>query len=281
MRHFNSFLLLLLVNLTPGCTPPPYDPGFVEGALPSPDRGEILFVLTAAHVQQLADGRERDTGFFLNEFALPYQHLMAQGYQVTIATPAGVPATIDPESHDLEYWVSQAQLDASRAHLDTLPTYASPLSLEQALDELDRFDGLIVPGGQGVMMDLYGNPLMQELLMGFAQRDLPVGLICHAPALLLDLPEENPFKGRRVTSVSRLEEIYIERIVMKGQARDRLLGKQLKARYDHKSARPKANHAVRDCNLVTSQNPFSGEAFARAFKEALLAHEQGFPCKTF
>lgn len=281
MRHIHILVLLLLVNFALGCTPPPYDPGFVGAALPSPPRGEILFVLTAAHIQQLADGRERDTGFFLNEFALPYQGLMAQGYQVTIATPGGVTATIDPESYDLEYWASQAQLDAAQAHLATLPIYASPLSLEQALDDVARFDGLVVPGGQGVMMDLYGNPIMQELLLSFAQRDLPVGLICHAPALLLDLPDGNPFIGRHVTSVSRLEEIYIERIVMKGKARDRLLGKQLKARYDHQSARPKANHAVRDCNLVTSQNPFSGEAFAQAFHEAIQAHEQGFPCKTF
>jgi hypothetical protein len=54
-------------------------------------------------------------------------------------------------------------------------------------------------------------------------------LICHAPALITTIPEEeNPFIGYKVNSVSPLEEIYIEKLIMKGKPKNRMIAKQLK-----------------------------------------------------
>jgi hypothetical protein len=56
-----------------------------------------------------------------------------------------------------------------------------------------------------------------------------IGLICHAPALLVSIPkEENPFIGYQVNSVSGFEEFYIEKFVMKGKPQHRKIAKQLR-----------------------------------------------------
>jgi putative intracellular protease/amidase len=82
-----------------------------------------------------------------------------------------------------------------------------------------------------------------------------------------------------VTSVSPFEEFFIETFIMGGKAQDRKIGRQLRRRgYDYDSALPKGDYAVRDCNLVTSQNPFSGPSFLREFRSALVDARAGIAC---
>lgn len=121
------------------------------------------------------------------------------------------------------------------------------------------------------MTDLVENEDLHTLLLTLGDAGRPVGLVCHAPAILGHLPpERSPFEGRRVTSVSGFEELYIERIVMGSKATDRRIGRQLhRAGLRHRSAWPGSPHAVRDGNLVTSQNPFSGDVFVELYMAAL------------
>ena len=61
---------------------------------------------------------------------------------------------------------------------------------------------------------------------------------------------------------------------MKGKPLNRKIGKQLKKMgFQYKKGSPAKNFAVRDRLLVTSQNPFSNEAFGRLFIEALKEYE--------
>ena len=86
--------------------------------------------------------------------------------------------------------------------------------------------------------------------------------------------------GAVVTSVSRTEEMFIETFVMGAKAQVRRIGRQLEhAGYRHTSRFPGRAHAVRDCNLVTSQNPFSSEAFNRHFLAALRDFRRGGRCR--
>ena len=56
--------------------------------------------------------------------------------------------------------------------------------------------GLIIPGGQGLMIDLKDDINIPILLKYFAEGNKPTGLIGHAPSLILTIPkEENPYKG--------------------------------------------------------------------------------------
>jgi putative intracellular protease/amidase len=107
-----------------------------------------------------------------------------------------------------------------------------------------------------------------------------VGLICHAPALLTRLPADaSPFGGRLVTSVSGLEEFFIETFIMGGRARDRGIAAQLERRgLRYSGAFAGRGHAVRDCNLVTSQNPYSGAAFGAHYLAALEDWRRGARC---
>ena len=76
-----------------------------------------------------------------------------------------------------------------------------------------------------------------------------------------------------MNAVTGTEEWFIERFVMKGKPRVRKIGKQLKKQgFVYRKARPAKNFAVRDRYLVTSQNPFSNEAFTKLYGEALQAY---------
>ena len=82
--------------------------------------------------------------------------------------------------------------------------------------------------------------------------------------------EENPYIGFKVNSVSPFEEFVIERFIMKGKPKNRKIAKQLrKLGLKYKQKLPKADYAVKDRNLVTSQNPFSGNSFNKLYLEAL------------
>lgn len=239
-------------------------------------RRPILFLLSSTGTQTLRNGKERRTGTFLSEFYEPYSALIQDGYGAVIATPRGENVAIDPEGMLPKYWESEKQREDALEFSKSDPTFLHPIDFELALDRVNEWAGLVLPGGQGIMTDIVPNPLAHELVLELTRQDKPVGLICHAPALLKHLPrEENPLLGRSVTSVSPFEEFYIETFVMGGKALDRRIGRQLRqAGYDYDSALPKADHAIRDGNLVTSQNPFSGSAFEREFREALLERER-------
>ena len=138
---------------------------------------------------------------------------------------------------------------------------------------------MVVPGGQGMMVDLLDDPDLAALLSRFAADDRPIGLICHAPALLTRSPAPSQLAGRRVTSVSGLEELFIETFVMGEEAQIRGIGAALEERgFAHDTAFPGSAHAVRDCNLVSSQNPYSTHEFNRLFLGALLDYRRGGRC---
>lgn len=102
----------------------------------------------------------------------------------------------------------------------------------------------------------------------------PTGLICHAPRLLPNISkEENPYIGYKVSAVSRLEEFVIERFVIKGKPASRKIGKRLrKLELKYHRGFPKANFAIKDRNLVTSQNPFSSSAFSELHLQTLAEY---------
>jgi putative intracellular protease/amidase len=233
----------------------------------------VLFVLTGADTQVLANGRARTSGYFLGEAYEAWRSIVDAGYSVEIATPDGTTAPVDPESLDPKYWRAHPQWRAeaiawTREH----PPLQRPLDLDDALARRDRYVGLVVPGGQGVMTDLVHDPRLHALVAGLGQDGRAIGLVCHAPAILGRLPRGHRLVGRRVTSVTGFEEFYIERFVMRGRARERAIGRSLRRLgYRYRHAGPGRPFAIRDGNLVTSQNPFSGDAFARHYLEALAS----------
>lgn len=246
-----------------------------------PAPGPVLFVVTAAGEQRLANGKTRATGSFLNELYEPYRAVREAGYQVVFATPGGRPAVVDPESLDPGYWKQHPEwLAEAQQWVATSEALRQPWTLEEAREREQGLAGLVVPGGQGVMIDLLEDRDLHALIVRMGETRRAVGLICHAPAILTRLSgAANPFSGRAVTSVSGLEELFIETFVMGGKAQVRGIGAELSRQgYRHAAAFPGRGHAVRDCNLVTSQNPYSGEHFNALYLAALADWRAGVRC---
>lgn len=242
----------------------------------SAQNNRILFVMSAADTLQLNNGEKlRQTGVYLNEFYLAYKSVTEAGYTVDFATPNGIVATIDEESINDKYWKNN--LDIKNEALKFTKTdnlFNNPKTLEKAIERKSDYIGLIIPGGQGLMVDLKDDKNIPILLKYFAKENKPTGLVCHAPSLILTIPkEENPYIGFKVNSVSPFEEFVIERFIMKGKPKNRKIAKRLKKLgLKYRSKLPKANYAVKDRNLVTSQNPFSGTAFNKLYLEALIEY---------
>ncbi len=70
----------------------------------------------------MRDGATVPAGFWADEFLDPYAIFRAAGYQVVVATPAGVPAPIQQYSRDISMTGSaQRSADIRRAHADGRP----------------------------------------------------------------------------------------------------------------------------------------------------------------
>lgn len=239
---------------------------------------KVIFIMSAAKELKLKNGKTYlETGVFLSEFYLAYKEIVNLGYTVDFATPNGVVSSIDKESYNKKYWKSKDTLiNEAIEFVKQNPRFNKPLTLDQAIEHIKEYQGMIIPGGQGLMVDLFYDTNISKILKAFSQQGKAIGLICHAPALILSIPKsENPFIGYTVNSVTGLEEFFIEHFVMKGKPKNRKIAKQLKKlglRYT--KGKPAGNFAVRDRELITSQNPYSNTAFNKLYLEALKELEE-------
>lgn len=233
---------------------------------------KILIFMSSADMLILNGERKYSTGVFLNEFYLPYKNLKDQGFEIDFATLDGKSAPIDPESLKLKYWdnekIQQEAIDFTKLNIKFL----NPKSIDSLVKPELEYSGIIMPGGQGLMVDLLGNEKVLKLISMFHTKKKSIGLICHSPAILTTYPKEsNPFKGYRVNSVTGIEELFIETFVMKGNPSVRKIASLLEEsglNYE-KSLLPGRPFAVKDRNLVSSQNPFSGKEFIDLYNESL------------
>jgi putative intracellular protease/amidase len=246
---------------------------FMLVSLVSTAQKKILFVMSSAKELKLKNGKtHRATGVFLSEFYLAYRAIADVGYDIDFTTPDGAPVSLDKESFNKKYWKEKENyIEEASIFMDNSLKFKHPLSLEQCIENLSNYDGVVIPGGQGLMVDLFYDKNVPEILKYFAHKRKPIGLICHAPALILSIPRaENPFIGYKVNCVTGLEEFFIERFVMKGKPQNRKIAKQLKnLGLKYHKGRPAGNFAIKDKMLVTSQNPYSNEAFNRLYIQAL------------
>lgn len=238
---------------------------------------KVLFVMSAANELPLQNGKTFKTGVFLSEFYPTYIALLQSGFEVDFATPDGRKSTIDQESLKEKYWKKETQLlTEAQTFVYNNPDFNHPKTLEKALANNENYIGMVIPGGQGLMVDLISDNKVSELLLRFAAQGKAIGLICHAPALILSIPQDqNPFVGYRVSSVTRLEEMFIENFIMKGKPHIRKIASQLKKRgLKHLKGMPASNFAIRDRELITSQNPYSNRAFTQCYLDVLKEYGQ-------
>ncbi|WP_420538547.1 type 1 glutamine amidotransferase domain-containing protein [Maribacter polysiphoniae] len=221
---------------------------------------KILFVLTSH--DKLGDTGKK-TGFWVEEFASPYYTLLDKGADITIATPKGGAAPIDPSSD---------APDAATAATDRFNNDAvakEKIANTKVLADMDPddFDAVFYPGGHGPLWDLTKDGSSIALIEKFNSQGKPIAFVCHAPAVLKDVKNADGtrlVKGKKVTGFSNSEESAVGlREVVPFLLENMLV--ENGAFYSN--ADDWAPFAIQDGNLITGQNPASSELVA----EKLLA----------
>ncbi|MGD9537312.1 MAG: type 1 glutamine amidotransferase domain-containing protein [Alphaproteobacteria bacterium] len=239
---------------------------------------KVLIALTGAKEWLLKDGSTHFGGFWSPEFVYPHYHFTKAGYDITVATPGGVPAPVDPASLSLTIQENdQSSVDFQCAYLDRpeiKAVLAKPARLE-ALDA-DDFDVVFVPGGFGVFQDLGDTAVIGKLIAKtYRQEGKVVGTLCSGISSLLAARDDDgawPFVGKRMTGFPNSE--MIDFGVADGAlwlSEDRL--KALGADY-----RPGEKHTdvvIVDGNLVTGQNGASSTRTAKAVIDRVNAASAG------
>lgn len=244
---------------------------------------KILMILTSH--DRLGETNYK-TGFWLEEFVAPYYVFKDNGFDVSLASPAGGKPPIDPNSEKPEALTeatSRFYVDDEAQHL---------LANTQRLESLnpEEFDALFYPGGHGPLWDLAEDINSISLIEAFYRRGKPIGCVCHAPAVLLGAKDADGFplvKGKRVTSFTNSEESRLQlpevdpsshigitnsEESMSQMSRFLLFSVETLLSSlggDFHKSEDWASHVEVDGNLVTGQNPASSKAAAEALVQLL------------
>ena len=221
---------------------------------------KILMVLTS-HDELGNTGNK--TGFWVEEFAAPYYAFIDAGVEVTLATPLGGQAPIDPTSTLADFQTSATErYDADNEAQDKIATTVKLSSVNEA-----DFDGVFYPGGHGPLWDLTENTDSIALIESFLKADKAVATVCHASAVLLNVKQAGDFviKGKAVTGFANSEE---EAVQLTDVVPFLLEDELIKRGSEYQKAQDFNPFAIQDGLIITGQNPASSALAA----EKLLAH---------
>lgn len=221
---------------------------------------KILMVLTS-HNELGNTGNK--TGFWVEEFAAPYYAFIDAGVEVTLATPLGGQAPIDPTSTLADFQTA----DTGRYDADEIAQakIATTVVLS-SLNECD-FDGVFYPGGHGPLWDLTDNTDSITLIESFLKAGKAVATVCHASTALLNVKQPSgdfAIKGKAVTGFANSEE---EAVQLTDVVPFLLEDELIKRGGEYQKAQDFHPFAVQDGLIITGQNPASSALAA----EKLLA----------
>ena len=101
----------------------------------------ILVVLTS---HSKMGNTDNPTGWFLPELAHPYYILKNAGATLTIASPAGGKAPLDPASVEMFKEDKESQDFLKEEHL-----WSNTEKLSNFVGRASEFDAIVIPGGHG------------------------------------------------------------------------------------------------------------------------------------
>ena len=263
--------------------------GLASMAAQAQDKGKVLVVLSSASHLDLKDGKRYETGYFLNELAIPLQALRNAGYTPVFADPDGKAPAMDAHSNDATFFGGddKARADAL-AFVGSQEGLKHPLTLASvAKHGIDGYAAVFIPGGHAPVQDLPLNADLGKILTAFHKAGKPTGIICHGPVAVLStvaqpaaflkavkaddvanarkLGSGFAYAGYRMTVFSTSEEKQVEGpgkqlggsmpFYVANALQD--AGAEVVNGPDWKS------YVVEDRELVTGQQPFSDGEFAK------------------
>ena len=199
----------------------------------------------------------RRTGLWYDEFAIPYSVFKSSTLDITVASPRGGRAPIDPQSLD----ESQGEApEASQVLENTVPL----TSLNQ-----HPFDAIYLPGGNGTMYDLPNDTALVDILHSHIDSGRLIASLCHGAVCLSSVTLDGVafVKNRTMTCFSNAE----EKLTGAADEYDFLLEDKLREQGARLSfSRPWTENIVVDGKLITGQNPQSSERLAKLLVDSLF-----------
>jgi putative intracellular protease/amidase len=220
-------------------------------------------------------------GFWWSELAHPYFVLTERGYEIEIFSPNGGKCEADAMSDPRDPSDYSSSDLISMGFLST-PKLAALIQNTKKAFEIDvqKFDGILVAGGQGPMFTFEKAPALHKKFVEFYEAGKIACAMCHGVAVLRYAKLSNGeylAKGKTVTGFANVEEDYADNAVwsMNLLSRDKHV---MPWRVEDEMKKIGANYiqaglwrgfAIRDGNLITGQQNFSGTETAEAVAAAL------------
>jgi putative intracellular protease/amidase len=261
-------------------------------------RGKVLVVMSSANALDLRDGKKYSTGYYLNEFVVPYRKLIDAGYTPVIANPKGDLPVMDANSNNKMFFGGD---DAARGealkYAQSLEQLKHPKTLASVVAEgTNEYVGLFIPGGHAPMADLLKDRNLGKILVSFHTSGRPTGIVCHGPIVLLSaLPDPDafiasliagdgkanslaagwPYAGYRVTIFSTGEEQQLEGPNgLGGNVQFYPVNALAEAGAHVDTVANWHSNVVVDRELITGQQPMSAPEFGDVLVKQLNAHHR-------
>jgi len=220
-------------------------------------------------------------GFWWAELTHPYYVFTEHGYDVELFSPNGGACEADAMSDPSDASGYSASDLISQGFIHT-PALRALVNNTRKVADLDvaAFDAIVVAGGQAPMFTFEQATALQQKFVAFYEAGKVTAALCHGTAILAFARLSNGeylAKGKTVTGFANVEEDFADNAVwtygmlprdthvMPWRIEDRL--KALGANFVQ--AGLWRGFAIRDGNLITGQQNFSGEETARAMVAAL------------
>jgi putative intracellular protease/amidase len=220
-------------------------------------------------------------GFWWSELSHPYLVLEEKGYEVEIFSPDGGACVADAMSDPNDASGYSASDLVSQGFIHTPALMEKVRTTAKAADiDVAKFDAIVVAGGQAPMFNFEQATALHRKFVEFHSAGKIAAALCHGVAILKHarLPNgEHLAKGKTVTGFANVEEDFADNAVwgMGLLPRDQHV---MPWRIEDEMKRIGANYvqaglwrgfAVRDGNLITGQQNFSGAETARLVVAAL------------
>jgi putative intracellular protease/amidase len=220
-------------------------------------------------------------GFWWSELTHPYYAFHEAGYEVEVFSPAGGRCEPDGLSDPRDASGYSASDLISMGFIHT-PGLAALVEQTRPVSEIAvaRFDAIVVAGGQAPMFAFEQAIDLHRAFVAFHEAGKVAAALCHGVAVLryARLASGEPLvKGKTVTGFANVEEDFADEAVWGMGALPR--GKHLMPwRIEDELRQLGANYvqagrwrgfAVRDGNLITGQQNFSGAETANLVIETL------------
>ena len=213
-------------------------------------------------------------GFWWGELTHPYWEFTERGYTVDVASPEGGQLEGDAYSDPRDASGYSADDLLSLGFISS-PEHAGLVEQSKPLADVavNDYDAALLVGGQGPMYTFWNDERVHRLVTSFYEAGKVTAVICHAVCVLLKTRLTDGrllVEGKTWTGFANSEERYA----------DDVAGQKIQPFWIEDEARSLENtnfivdsrfkpHAVRDGNLITGQQQYSGAAAARLIVQAL------------